>query len=109
MWLGVLCLVYFLPAFAQERVIIENKGSHYHIEVYKEPEYRAPKNVKPNKKKYRKGKHRKKEKYYVAKENGKVFHRPSCRFAKKIKHKVRFKTKRKAKNAGLRPCKVCKP
>ncbi len=109
MWWGILCLLWAFPVFAQERVIIENKGNHYHVEVYKEPAYKSKKYPGTKKKSYRKKKHRKKEKYYIAKENGKVYHRPSCRFAKKIKHRIKFKTKKRAERAGLRPCKVCKP
>ncbi|SNZ06217.1 Metal binding domain of Ada [Persephonella hydrogeniphila] len=92
----------FYFSYAQERVIIENRGTHYHVESYTEPSY-SPK--KSKKKHYSK----KKERFYISKQKGKVFHRPSCRFAKKIKNKKVFKTRRKAVNAGLRPCKLCKP
>ncbi|HHG74053.1 MAG TPA: hypothetical protein ENK22_03340 [Persephonella sp.] len=99
-FIGLFCLSY-----AQDRVIIEKKGqNHYHVETYTEPSY------KPKREKYKKShRYRKKSRFYVASKKGKVFHRPSCRFSKKIKNKIIFKTKRKAKNSGLRPCKLCRP
>jgi len=48
---------------------------------------------------------------YYGSINTKVFHRPDCRYAKKIKKnnlKI-FKSKSQAEKAGYRPCKVCKP
>ena len=99
-FIGLFCFSY-----AQEGVIIEKKGqNYYHVEAYSQPSY------KPKKERYKKSsRYRKKERFYVASKKGKVFHRPSCRFAKKIKNKIIFKTKRKAKRAGFRPCKFCKP
>jgi len=49
--------------------------------------------------------------FYVAAKNSKVFHRPDCKWAKRIspKNKIIFKTRQDALNAGRRPCKVCKP
>ena len=48
---------------------------------------------------------------YVASKNSKVFHKPDCRWAKRIKpaNLVTFSTREKAIEAGKRPCKVCKP
>ena len=48
---------------------------------------------------------------YVASVNSEVFHKPSCRWAKKIKphNIVGFKSREDAINSGRRPCKVCKP
>ncbi len=48
---------------------------------------------------------------YVASVNSKVFHKPNCKWAKKIKEKnlVGFKSREDAVNSGKRPCKVCKP
>ncbi len=51
------------------------------------------------------------ENFYIASKNSKVFHRPDCRWAKKIapKNLVRYKTREDAVNDGKRPCKMCKP
>jgi hypothetical protein len=51
------------------------------------------------------------ENFYVASKNSKVFHRPDCRWAKRIapKNLVRYKTREEAVNDGKRPCKICKP
>ncbi len=107
MWMHIF-LGLFCFSYAQERVIIEERGNYYHLETYREPYYKPEKPLKkPAKKLYKKAK--KKEKYYIAKEKGNIFHRPSCKFAKKIKYKIKFKTRRKAINSSLRPCKVCKP
>ncbi len=48
---------------------------------------------------------------FVASKNSKVFHRPDCEWAQKIKQEnlVRFKTREDAINSGRRPCKICKP
>ena len=99
-FIGLFCFSY-----AQEEVIIEKKGqNYYHVETYSEPSY------KPKKERYKKSyRHRKKSRFYVASKKGKDFHIPSCRFARKIKNKIIFKTKRKARRSGLRPCKLCKP
>ena len=95
-------LIFYNYSFCQERVIIEKKGNIYHVETYEEPEYNSRNILK-------KKQINKRLKYYIAPKKGKVFHRPNCKFARKIKHKVKFKTRQKALNKGLRPCKVCKP
>jgi hypothetical protein len=48
---------------------------------------------------------------YVASKNSKVFHKPDCRWAKRIKpaNLVTYSTRDKAIEAGKRPCKFCKP
>jgi sugar phosphate isomerase/epimerase len=48
---------------------------------------------------------------YVASENGEVFHKPECRWAKRIKPEnlVVYNSRDEAINAGKRPCKSCKP
>ena len=52
-----------------------------------------------------------KEGYYIGNSKSKVFHRPNCRHARRIKpeYRVIFSTREEAINAGYRPCKVCKP
>ncbi|RMD46797.1 MAG: hypothetical protein D6834_01940 [Aquificota bacterium] len=108
MILGVIAFLFlsFNLSFAEEKVFIENKGSYVHIEA---------ENIKvPHKRKHYNRHHKKthkykKEKYYIAKKNGKVFHRPNCKFAKRIKNKVKFKSRKEAIKKGLRPCKFCKP
>jgi hypothetical protein len=48
---------------------------------------------------------------YVASKNSKVFHKPDCRWAKRIKpaNLVTYSSRAEAIEAGKRPCKVCKP
>ncbi|HIJ52626.1 MAG TPA: hypothetical protein HPP66_05670 [Planctomycetes bacterium] len=48
---------------------------------------------------------------YVASKNSKVFHKPDCRWVKRIKpsNLVTYSTRAKATEAGKRPCKTCKP
>jgi len=48
---------------------------------------------------------------YVASKNSKVFHKPECRWAKRIKPEnlVGYNSRDKAIKAGKRPCKLCKP
>ena len=48
---------------------------------------------------------------YVASRNSRVYHRPECSAAARIKpgNLVTFKTKAEAEASGRRPCKVCKP
>jgi hypothetical protein len=48
---------------------------------------------------------------YVASKNSEVFHRPQCRWAKKIspKNLVDYNNTDEAAKAGKRPCKLCKP
>ena len=48
---------------------------------------------------------------YVASKNSEVFHKPDCRWAKKIspKNLVGYDTKAEAIKAGKRPCRGCKP
>jgi len=48
---------------------------------------------------------------YVASAQREVFHKPSCRWAKKISRSnlIVFKTRDEAIKSGRRPCKVCKP
>ena len=51
------------------------------------------------------------EDYYVGSRKSDKYHRPGCKWAKKIKpgNLVKFKSKEEARNAGYVPCKVCKP
>lgn len=48
---------------------------------------------------------------FVASKSGKVFHRPECSSAKRIKPEnlTGFSTREEALAAGLQPCKICKP
>lgn len=48
---------------------------------------------------------------YVASKNSKVFHKPDCRWAKRIKPEnlVGYSSRDEAIKAGKRPCKQCKP
>jgi len=48
---------------------------------------------------------------YVASKKSKVFHKPDCRWVKKInaENLVGYKSKQEAIEAGKRPCKWCKP
>jgi len=48
---------------------------------------------------------------YVASKNSKVFHKPGCRWATRIKPEnlVGYSSKDEAVKAGKRPCKQCKP
>ena len=48
---------------------------------------------------------------YVGNKNSKKFHRPTCRWAKRIKttNVVVFKSRKEATDAGYVTCKVCKP
>jgi len=48
---------------------------------------------------------------YVASKNSKIFHKPECRSAKRIKPEnlVGYNSRDEAIKAGKRPCKVCKP
>jgi len=52
-----------------------------------------------------------KEWKYVASKNSKVFHRPDCKWAKKIspKNLIGFKTREEAAKSGRRPCRSCEP
>ncbi len=105
--LYILCfyilLVTLIPlSFAEEKVIVEDNGDYLRLEV-KNIDYTSSKHTKKHKH------HRKKENFYISKKGSKVFHRPDCRFAKRIKHKVIYKSRREALKHHLRPCKVCKP
>lgn len=48
---------------------------------------------------------------YVASKNSKIFHLPSCKWAKRIseKNRVYLATYQEAIDSGRRPCRVCKP
>jgi micrococcal nuclease len=52
-----------------------------------------------------------KEWKYVASKNSKVFHRPDCKWMKKInpKNLIGFKSREEAIRSGRRPCRVCGP
>jgi len=52
-----------------------------------------------------------KEWKYVASRNSKVFHRPDCKWAKKIspKNLIGFKSREDAVKSGRRPCRSCRP
>ncbi|WP_457624515.1 Ada metal-binding domain-containing protein [Persephonella sp.] len=104
MWLLIL-MGLFCFSYAGERVIIEDRGGYFHVESYKIPDIKKS----SQKHYYKKKNKRRRAKYYVSSKRGKVFHRPSCKFAKKIKHKVKYTTRKKALKKGLRPCKICKP
>ena len=56
------------------------------------------------------GNAKKAHKIFVAPKEGKVFHLSNCPFAQNIKpkNKVSFKSKTKALNEGLKPCKCIK-
>jgi len=51
------------------------------------------------------------ESKYVASKNSEVFHKPQCRWAKKIspKNLVGYNSTDEATKTGKRPCKLCKP
>ncbi|MCD4716389.1 MAG: hypothetical protein K8R45_06565, partial [Desulfobacterales bacterium] len=51
------------------------------------------------------------EKFYLGNRNSYRFHRPGCRYAKKISRKngIRFKSRYEAFRAGYSPCKRCMP
>lgn len=53
----------------------------------------------------------KKEWKYVATKNSKVFHRPDCKWAKRIspKNLIGFKSREEAIKSGRRPCRSCGP
>ena len=104
--LPLILILLFGFSLAQERVIIENNNGIYNVKVQNLPKSHQ----KHNKKHYKyKQHHSKKLKYYIASKNGKVFHKPDCKFAKRIKKKIKFKFRKEAKAYGLRPCKYCKP
>lgn len=48
---------------------------------------------------------------YIASKNSKVFHKPDCSSAKKIKleNLVTYNSRGEITKAGKRPCKICKP
>ena len=48
---------------------------------------------------------------YVASKNSKIFHKPECSWAKRIKPEnlVGYNSRDEAMKAGKRPCKLCKP
>jgi len=48
---------------------------------------------------------------YVASKNSKVFHKPTCTWAQRIKPKnlIGYNSRAEAIQAGKRPCKICKP
>ncbi len=110
--LPLILILLFGFSLAQERVIIENNNGIYNIKVQNLP--KSHQKHKHSKKYY---KHKKiykkhslhKQKYYIASKNGKVFHKPDCKFAKRIKKKIKFKFRKEATAHGLRPCKYCKP
>ena len=54
--------------------------------------------------------HKAARKIFVAPKEGKIFHVPNCPFALNIKpkHKIYFKSKNKALNAGFKPCRCIK-
>ncbi|WP_457622944.1 Ada metal-binding domain-containing protein [Persephonella sp.] len=98
----VLFAVLFTLVYSQERIYIENKTNYYHIETRNIP----PPNLKKEKTIKTENVA---EDYYVSKKKGKIFHKPSCKFGRKIKNKVVYKYRASAVSKGLRPCKVCKP
>ena len=48
---------------------------------------------------------------YVASKNSRVFHRPDCKWAKRIspKNLIGFKSREEAVKSGRRPCRSCRP
>ncbi len=92
-------LSFVFSAFSQEVLYIKQKGNTVFLKKTSFPEIKK-------KKHHRK---RKAESFYIAKKKGKVFHRPDCRFAKRIKNKIILKSRRSALGKGYKPCKVCKP
>jgi len=103
-FLLIICFSYNLST--SREILVENKGNYILLKNV----HKTKLNHKKTKhyKKYKKRK-RKYYKYFVAKKNGKIFHKPYCKFAKKIKHKVKFKSKFQAIKKGYRPCKICRP
>lgn len=100
--LSFLCSFFTLYTFAnsQEIIVIKSYKDIYHLEKKSIPHFK-------NKTK-RKIRH-KRESFYVAGKKSKVFHRPDCPFAKRLKSKVIFETRYEAIRKGLRPCRKCKP
>ncbi len=98
------CFCFILVSFSfsnsQEIIVIKSSGNVYHLEK---------KSVPHSKKTLRKTVKHKRESFYVAGKKSKVFHRPDCPFAKRLKSKVIFKTRYQAIKRGLRPCRKCKP
>ncbi len=97
-----ICSVFILFNFSnsQEIIIIKSNGNIYSLEKKS-----IPKNKKTVKKKLK----HKRESFYIAGRKSKVFHRPNCPFAKRLKSKVIFKSRYEAIKKGLRPCSRCKP
>jgi len=103
----IFLLLSFNINFAEERIFIENKGSYIHIETENTKTSHQKKYY--NRHKHYKNKHKYRGKYYIARKNGKIFHKPSCKFVRRIKNKIKFKSRNEALKKGLRPCKFCKP
>jgi len=95
-------LFIFGISFGFEKVFVEDNGEYLQLKVQN-----INYNSKKSKNRYKT--HKKRESYYLSKKGSKVFHRPNCRFAKKIKNKIIYKTRKEARKHHLRPCKVCKP
>ncbi len=96
------CFIFILFSFSnsQEIIVIKSSGNVYYLEK---------KSVPHSKKTFRKTVKHKREAFYIAGKKSKVFHRPDCPFAKRLKSKVMFKTRYQAVKKGLRPCRKCKP
>ncbi len=93
--------VFSINVFSQEILFIKENKGYIHLE--KKTFY------KKEKRKKHKIHRKRKERYYIASKRGKRFHRPDCRFAKRIKKRVIFKNRNEALERGLKPCSVCKP
>ena len=48
---------------------------------------------------------------YVASELCKAFHRPNCRYVRRIRpnYVIHFDTREEAIREGVKPCRICKP
>lgn len=100
----IICFSYNLSI--SKEILIENKGNYILLKNVPETNLNYKKTEIHRKHKKQK---RKQYKYFVAKKNRKIFHKPNCKFAKRIKHKVKFKSRKQAIKKGYRPCKICKP
>ncbi len=93
-------LICFCFSYPKEKVFLEKSGKGIFIKKVEIPEYNKHKKHKRIKKR---------EGFYVFSKRGKVFHRPDCKFARKIKNKIIVKTREEALRKGLKPCRFCKP
>lgn len=102
----LLSICFLFNSGISKEILIKNKGNYFLLKNIPETglNHKKAKSYKKDKKQKRK-----QYKYFVAKKNGKIFHKVDCKFAKKIKHKVKFKSRKQAVKKGYKPCKICKP